>query len=96
MAAQSHVAVSFELPEYTSNADALGTLRILEAIIKLKLKSKFYQAGTSEMFGKIQSKVQNEKLHFILKVLMGQQNFIHMITKNYREAYGNLLLMEFI
>ena len=68
LAAQSHVAVSFEVPEYTANADALGALRILEAIKfhKLEKKTKFYQAGTSEMYGKVQSKPQNEKTHFIL------------------------------
>ena len=89
LAAQSHVAVSFELPEYTSNADALGTLRILEAIIKLKLKTKFYQAGTSEMFGKIQSKVQNEKTPFYPKSPYGTAKlYSYWITKNYREAYG--------
>ena len=62
LAAQSHVAVSFEVPEYTANADALGALRILEAIKfhKLEKKTKFYQAGTSEMYGKVQSSPQNE------------------------------------
>ena len=64
MAAQSHVAVSFELPEYTSNADALGTLRILEAIVKIDKKIKFYQAGTSEMYGKVVETPQNEKTPF--------------------------------
>ena len=63
LAAQSHVAVSFQQPEYTANADGLGALRILEIINNLKLnkKTKFYQAGTSEMFGKVQSVPQNEK-----------------------------------
>ena len=60
LAAQSHVAVSFQQPEYTANADALGALRILE-ILKIKKNIKFYQAGTSEMYGKIQKKFQNEK-----------------------------------
>ena len=66
LAAQSHVAVSFEVPEYTANADALGALRILEAIKfhKLERKTKFYQAGTSEMYGKVQSRPQNEKTQF--------------------------------
>ena len=66
LAAQSHVAVSFEVPEYTANADALGTLRILEAIKfhKLEKKTKFYQAGTSEMYGKVQSIPQNENTQF--------------------------------
>ena len=62
LAAQSHVAVSFEVPEYTANADAIGALRILESIRnnKLEKKTKFYQAGTSEMFGKVQTVPQNE------------------------------------
>ena len=59
LAAQSHVAVSFKIPEYTSNADALGSLRILDAIVKLNPKIKFYQAGSSDMFGKVQSFPQN-------------------------------------
>ena len=63
LAAQSHVAVSFEVPEYTANCDALGSLRILEAIRfhNLKNKSKFYQAGTSEMYGRVHETPQNEK-----------------------------------
>ena len=66
LAAQSHVAVSFEVPEYTANADALGALRILEAIKfhKLEKKTKFYQAGTSEMYGKVQKVPQNENTDF--------------------------------
>jgi GDPmannose 4,6-dehydratase len=66
LAAQSHVGVSFEMPEYTANADGLGALRILEAIRfnKLEKKTKFYQAGTSEMFGKVQDIPQNEKTTF--------------------------------
>ena len=66
LAAQSHVAVSFEVPEYTANADALGALRILEAIriLNFQKKTKFYQAGTSEMYGKVQSSPQNEKTSF--------------------------------
>ena len=66
LAAQSHVAVSFEVPEYTANADALGALRILEAIKfhNLQKITKFYQAGTSEMFGKVQTTPQNEKTDF--------------------------------
>ena len=66
LAAQSHVAVSFEVPEYTANADALGALRILEAIKfhKLEKKTKFYQAGTSEMYGKVQKIPQDEKTEF--------------------------------
>ena len=67
LAAQSHVSVSFELPEYTANADAVGVLRILEAIRfhKLEKKTKFYQAGTSEMFGKTSKAPQNEKNSFL-------------------------------
>ena len=91
LAAQSHVAVSFEVPEYTANADALGTLRILEAIKfhNLVKKTKFYQAGTSEMFGKVQSIPQNEKTSFYPLSPYGVSKlYAHWITKNYREAYG--------
>ena len=91
LAAQSHVAVSFEVPEYTANADALGTLRILEAIKfhKLDKKTKFYQAGTSEMYGKVQSIPQNEKTNFYPLSPYGVAKlYAHWITKNYREAYG--------
>ena len=90
MAAQSHVAVSFEVPEYTANADALGALRILEAIKfhKLEKKTKFYQAGTSEMFGKVQTVPQNEKTPFYPLSPYGVAKvYAHWITKNYREAY---------
>jgi len=90
LAAQSHVAVSFEVPEYTANADALGTLRILEAIKfhKLVKKTKFYQAGTSEMYGKVQSIPQNEKTNFYPLSPYGVAKlYAHWITKNYREAY---------
>jgi len=90
LAAQSHVAVSFEVPEYTANADALGALRILEAIKfhKLEKKTKFYQAGTSEMYGKIQSTPQNEKTSFYPLSPYGVAKlYAHWITKNYREAY---------
>ena len=91
LAAQSHVAVSFEVPEYTANADALGTLRILEAIKfhKLEKKTKFYQAGTSEMFGKVQESPQNEKTNFYPLSPYGVAKlYAHWITKNYREAYN--------
>ena len=90
LAAQSHVAVSFEVPEYTANADALGALRILEAIKfhKLENKTKFYQAGTSEMYGKVQSIPQNEKTNFYPQSPYGVAKlYAHWITKNYREAY---------
>ena len=91
LAAQSHVAVSFEIPEYTANADALGTLRILEAIKfhGLEKKSKFYQAGTSEMYGKVQSVPQNEKTNFYPLSPYGvAKMYAHWITINYRQAYG--------
>ena len=91
LAAQSHVAVSFEQPEYTSNSDALGALRILEAIKQLKLnkKTKFYQAGTSELFGGIYRKAQNEKTPFYPKSPYGVAKlYAHWITISYRESYG--------
>ena len=91
LAAQSHVAVSFEVPEYTANADALGALRILEAIKfhKLERKTKFYQAGTSEMFGKVQDVPQTEKTSFYPLSPYGVAKlYAHWITKNYREAYN--------
>ena len=90
LAAQSHVAVSFEVPEYTANADALGALRILEAIKfhKLEKKTKFYQAGTSEMFGKVQKIPQDENTPFYPQSPYGVAKlYAHWITKNYREAY---------
>ena len=90
LAAQSHVAVSFEVPEYTANADALGALRILEAIKfhKLEKKTKFYQAGTSEMYGNVQSIPQNEKTNFYPLSPYGVAKlYAYWITKNYREAY---------
>ena len=78
LAAQSHVAVSFEVPEYTANADALGALRILEAIKfhGFEKITKFYQAGTSEMFGKVQKFHKMKKHHFIQEVLMVLQKFM--------------------
>ena len=91
LAAQSHVAVSFEVPEYTANADALGALRILEAIKfhKLQKKTKFYQAGTSEMYGKVQEIPQSEKTSFYPLSPYGVAKlYAHWITKNYREAYN--------
>jgi GDPmannose 4,6-dehydratase len=90
LAAQSHVAVSFEVPEYTANADGLGALRILEAIKfhKLQNRTKFYQAGTSEMYGKVQNIPQNEKTNFYPLSPYGVAKlYAHWITKNYREAY---------
>jgi len=91
LAAQSHVAVSFEVPEYTANADALGALRILEAIKfhNFEKYTKFYQAGTSEMFGKVQTTPQNEKTPFYPLSPYGVAKvYAHWITKNYREAYN--------
>ena len=91
LAAQSHVAVSFEQPEYTANADALGTLRILESIKQLGLikKTKFYQAGTSELFGGIKKIPQNEKTPLYPKSPYGiAKLYAHWITINYRESYG--------
>ena len=90
LAAQSHVAVSFEVPEYTANADAIGALRILEAIKfhKLEKKTKFYQAGTSEMYGRVREVPQNEKTPFYPRSPYGVAKvYAHWITVNYREAY---------
>jgi GDPmannose 4,6-dehydratase len=91
LAAQSHVAVSFETPEYTANADALGPLRLLEAIriLSLEEKTRFYQASTSEMFGKIQEIPQNEKTPFYPRSPYGAAKvYAYWICVNYREAYG--------
>jgi len=91
LGAQSHVKVSFSQPEYTANVDALGTLRILEAIRQTNFTSKFkfYQAGTSEMFGKIQEPLQSETTPFYPRSPYGVSKlFSYWITKNYRESYG--------
>ena len=91
LAAQSHVQVSFEVPEYSAEVNSLGTLRILEAIKNLnsEKKIKFYQAGTSEMFGKTKEKFQSEKTSFYPASPYGVSKcFAHWITINYREAYG--------
>ncbi len=91
LAAQSHVAVSFEEPEYTANADALGALRILEAIriLGLQKKTRYYQASTSELFGKVQSFPQNELTPFYPRSPYAVAKlYAHWITINYREAYG--------
>tara|TARA_B100000123_G_scaffold136783_1_gene100877 strand:+ start:480 stop:1511 length:1032 start_codon:yes stop_codon:yes gene_type:complete len=91
LAAQSHVGVSFQIPEYTANVDALGTLRILESIrsLNLKKKVKFYQAGTSEMFGKTVTKYQNEKTNFYPRSpYAASKVYAHWITVNYRESYN--------
>ena len=89
LAAQSHVGVSFFVPEYTSNVNALGTLRILESIRSNNKKIKFYQAGTSEMFGKTKDKFQSEKTNFNPQSPYGAAKlFAHIVTQNYRDAYG--------
>ena len=91
LAAQSHVQVSFETPEYTANADAIGTLRLLEAIRILKLEDRvrFYQASTSEMFGLVQEVPQRETTPFYPRSPYGAAKvYAYWITVNYREAYG--------
>ena len=91
LAAQSHVQVSFETPEYTANCDALGTLRMLEAIriLNLEDKIKFYQASTSELFGKTKKGSQNESTPFYPRSPYGVAKlYSYWITKNYREAYN--------
>ena len=91
LAAQSHVAVSFETPEYTANSDAVGTLRVLEAIriLGLEKKTRFYQASTSEMFGKVQEIPQRETTPFYPRSPYGAAKvYAYWITVNYREAYG--------
>ena len=91
LAAQSHVAVSFEEPEYTANSDALGALRILEAIriLGLEKKTKYYQASTSELFGEVQETPQNEKTPFHPRSPYAVAKlYAYWITINYREAYG--------
>ncbi|MEW8644544.1 MAG: GDP-mannose 4,6-dehydratase [Candidatus Thiodiazotropha endolucinida] len=91
LAAQSHVAVSFETPEYTANADAIGTLRLLEAIriLGLEKKTRFYQASTSELFGKEQETPQNETTPFYPRSPYAcAKLYSYWITINYREAYG--------
>ena len=91
LAAQSHVAVSFETPEYTANADAIGTLRLLEAIriLGLEKKTRFYQASTSELYGKVQTVPQNEATPFYPRSpYAAAKIYAYWITVNYREAYG--------
>jgi GDPmannose 4,6-dehydratase len=91
LAAQSHVAVSFEIPEYTANSDAIGTLRLLEAIriLGLEKRTRFYQASTSEMFGLVQETPQRESTPFYPRSPYGAAKlYAHWITVNYREAYG--------
>ncbi len=91
LAAQSHVMVSFETPEYTANSDALGSLRLLEAvrILGLSQKTRFYQASTSELYGKVQEVPQTEKTPFYPRSPYGVAKlYSYWITVNYREAYG--------
>lgn len=91
LGAQSHVAVSFESPEYTANSDALGTLRLLEAIrvLGLEQRTRIYQASTSEMFGKVQEVPQRETTPFYPRSPYGAAKvYAYWITVNYREAYG--------
>ena len=91
LAAQSHVAVSFEAPEYTANSDAIGALRILEAIriLGLENKTKFYQASTSELYGMTNEKPQNETTPFYPRSPYAVAKlYAYWITINYREAYG--------
>ena len=91
LAAQSHVAVSFEQPEYTANSDALGALRILEAIriLKMNKKTKFYQASTSELYGYVKEMPQTEKTPFYPRSPYAiAKLYAYWITVNYREAYG--------
>ena len=91
LGAQSHVKVSFEVPEYTANSDAVGTLRLLEAIriLNLEKKVKFYQASTSELYGKVQEIPQKETTPFYPRSPYGVAKvYAHWITVNYREAYN--------
>lgn len=91
LAAQSHVQVSFETPEYTANADALGTLRLLEAIriLNLEKKTRFYQASTSELYGKVQTVPQSESTPFYPRSpYAAAKLYAYWICVNYREAYG--------
>jgi GDPmannose 4,6-dehydratase len=89
LAAQSHVKVSFDVPEYTGEITGLGTVRLLEAIHKLGLKCRFYQASSSEMFGKVMEVPQTEKTPFYPRSPYGVAKvYSYWITKNYRESYG--------
>ena len=88
LGAQSHVRVSFDIPEYTGNSVGLGTVRVLEAIHRLGLKTKYYQAGSSEMFGNIQEKLQNETTPFYPRSPYSVAKvYAHWMTVNYRESY---------
>ena len=89
LGAQSHVKVSFDIPEYSSDIDAIGTCRILDAIRDTHIKTKFYQASSSEMFGKVQAVPQNESTPFYPRSPYGcAKLYSHWLTVNYRESYG--------
>jgi len=89
LGAQSHVKVSFDIPEYTADVDGIGTLRILDAIREARIKTKFYQASSSELFGKVQEVPQKETTPFYPRSPYGcAKLFAYWITKNYRESYG--------
>ncbi len=89
LAAQSHVGISFDTPEYTTDVDATGTVRLLEAIRKSKKRIRFYQASSSELYGKIQAPVQNEQTPFYPRSPYAcAKAYAYYITRNYREAYG--------
>jgi GDPmannose 4,6-dehydratase len=89
LAAQSHVKVSFEMPEYTGNVTAMGVLRVLDAVRELGLPAKIYQAGSSEMFGLVQHPVQSEKTPFYPRSPYGVAKvYAHWMAVNYRESYG--------
>ena len=90
LGAQSHVQVSFQVPEYTANVDALGTLRILDSIktLNLEKKTKFYQAGTSEMFGSSKPPQSERTMFYPRSPYAAAKLYAHWVTVNYREAYG--------
>src|SRR5450755_944238 len=89
LAAQSHVKVSFEMPEYTAQVDAVGTLRLLDALRETGVPARFYQASTSELYGKVQAVPQNETTPFYPRSPYGVAKlYAYWITVNYREAYG--------
>ena len=89
LGAQSHVRVSFDIPEYTADVTGIGTIRILEAIREAGVKTRFYQASSSEMFGKVQEVPQTERTHFWPRSPYGVAKvFAHWATVNYRESYG--------
>src|SRR6056297_3960516 len=89
LAAQSHVGVSFEMPEYTTDVDAMGTLRLLDAIKESKVECKFYQASTSELYGEVKEMPQTEETPFYPRSpYAAAKVYAYWITVNYREAYG--------